>query len=265
MVLGNLVYTRGRRVVGFFVKARSMPGVLAEVARVARDLGARILYAYFSLVPGREDIVTGFGVVDFTGLSLDPGIVAKMIEKVKGVLEVRVVLPQRRGILLDPYHFPIVGLGGERYMIGGETLMEGLVRGVEELVGSSASAGIRYHIGVAIGKSIYGQIQQLGANSPREALELFLLLAHQWGRHRGKIVEYSYRGEPGDTITIRLESLWECERAKKLGTPGPAAHLERGVVAGLLREATGRTVNVEETRCIAKNDPHCELKITFQD
>ena len=263
LVLGNLFYTGDRRVFGFFVKARNVPGVLAGIAGAFAELRVNILSIYFNPVPSEGEVGTGFIVGDFTGLSLDPEVLRSRLEKVRGVVEVRVVQPQHRGVLLDPYHFPIVGLGGERYILTGETGMKGNVEELRRRLGPSASSSFLYYQGVARGKYVYELLRSLGAESPAEYLNLLLLHAHQRGRYRGRIVEYSYRGGSRDRIVVRVEDNWECMTAKQLGIRGPSSHLERGVIAGVLHEATGRTVRVVETKCIARGDPYCEFKITF--
>ncbi len=263
--LGRAVHTGGRKLLGVFIKARNVPGVLAEIARTFASLGANIRSVHFNPVLGQEDVSTGFIVVDLTGLDLGSETLAGTLRSVEGVMEVRVVEPGASGVILDLYHFPVVGETGERYVLTEDTGMRGTVEELRRMMGTTVAAGFLYYLGIARSKHVYRHFTSLGASTPLEHLNLLMIYAQLWGRYRGFVEEYRYQGSRDDRIVVRLEDNWECMTAKRLGLPGPASYLERGIVAGLLSEATGRRVKVEETRCIAKGDPYCEFRATFRD
>ncbi len=41
----------------------------------------------------------------------------------------------------------------------------------------------------------------------------------------------------------------------------PSCHILRGIICGLYEEGTGKMIEVEETKCVAVGDEHCEFKI----
>ncbi len=263
--LGRVVHVGGRRLVGVFVKARNVPGVLAGIAGTFSSLGVNIRSVHFNPVLGQEELSTGFIVADLTGLDFGPETLAGSLRSVEGVVEVRVVEPGASGVVLDVYHFPVVGEAGERYVLTEDTGMRGTVEELRRMMGTTAAAGFLYYLGVARSRHIYRLLSGMGASTPLEHLNLLLIYAQLWGRYKGAVEEYRYQGGRDDLIVVRLEDNWECMTAKRLGLPGPASYLERGVIAGLLGEATGRKVRVEETKCVAKGDPYCEFRVTFRD
>lgn len=112
----RLVRARGRRLIGIFVRARNVPGVVAGIAETLAELGINIKSIHFSPVLGREELSTGFMVLDLTGLTLNPDDVAEPLARVEGVLEISVVEPGSSGTFLDSHHFPLRGEAGERYL-----------------------------------------------------------------------------------------------------------------------------------------------------
>lgn len=167
--------------------------------------------------------------------------------------------------MVDTRHFPILGEGGERYILTGETGMRGDVRELRKRFGDQAHA-ILYYIGFSRGIEVYETLlKPLGAGAGlRKTLELLLLYGHQRGRYRGRIAKYAVQGRPGDTIILHIYDNWECLTVKQLGIPGPASPLERGVIAAVVEQVTGRRVSVEEPKCIAKGDPYCVFRIVFE-
>ena len=195
---------------------------------------------------------------------MSPAEVKEDLERLDVVDYVEIVEPQYSGVLADVYHFPLVDDAGGRYVMLSERNMEGIVVRLRERFGTGGLAFL-YHQGLIVGEALEEEYRRTGAKSLREAIEMLLIHATSLGRYRGEVVEYAY-GDPvfEDRIVLRIHHCWECVTALKFNVEGPASHYERGVVAGLIGAYTGRRVTVDEVKCIAKGDPHCEFHVSFQ-
>jgi len=61
------------------------------------------------------------------------------------------------------------------------------------------------------------------------------------------------------SMTVKIE---DCFIPKAIGNTGQTScHLLRGFFVGALETMTGRKCSCEETKCIARGDPHCEFQL----
>ncbi len=263
ILIGNLLYLKGRRLVGFYVRVYNKPGVFADIAAIFKKYGVNLWNIVFGARVGIGEVGTGFIVADFTETSVEPSDVRRELEKLDSVDYVELVKPQFPQILADTHHFPIVDDAGSRYIMISEEAQKAIVIRIRERFGPTGNAFL-YYQGVTVGETFKDHCVSMGITDLRRALELLLIYTLTTGRYRGEIVEYSY-GDPlrEDRIVIRLHHNWECVIARRHGIREPSSFYERGVVAGLVQAFTDRSVSVEETRCLCKGDPYCEFTITF--
>ena len=264
LLVGNILYTGGRRLVGFYVRVYNRPGALADIAQTFKKQNLNIWTIVFGARVEIGSVTTGYIVADFTDSTVSPESVKRELEALDVIVEVKVVEPQYSGVLADLYHFPLVDDAGGRYVMLSERNMEGIVVRLRERFGTGGLAFL-YHQGLIVGETLKGEYMKIGAESLKDAIRLLLIHALTTGRYRGELTYFSY-GTPTleDLIIIRIYDNWECVTAKKHGINEPASHYERGVIAGLLHAYTGREVSVEEAKCIAIGNPHCEFRVTFR-
>jgi len=260
LLLGNLLYTNGRRLIGFYIKAINKPGALADIASVFKEYGANIWTIVFSseVKVGREASITI--MADLLNAKINPEDLVKKLIKSDKVVHVDTVHPQLSMILADIYHFPVVDDKGARYTLTSENEMKAIVVDFIKKYGPSAQAFL-FHQGYIIGESFGEHLKNLGINDLKDALKALMLTSTTSGRYKGEIVSFS-QGINGEIeVTLDIHDNWECSIAKKHGIKGPASHYERGKVAGLIHYFTGKDVKVVETECIAKGDAHCRFVV----
>lgn len=264
VLVGNLLYLKDRRLVGFYVRVYNKPGVLADIASVFKRYSINIWNIVFGARVGIGEVGTGFIVADFTEAAVEPSDVKRELEELGSVDYVELVKPQFPQILADTHHFPIVDDAGSRYIMLSEEAQKAIVIRIRERFGPTGNAFL-YYQGVVAGETFRDYCISLGITDLRKALELLLIHTLTTGRYRGEVSEYSY-GDPlkEGRIVIRLYNNWECVIARRHGVKEPSSFYERGVVAGLVQAFTNRSISADETRCICRGDPYCEFTITFR-
>ena len=262
-LIGNILYTKDRKIIGFYIEASNLPGVISEIARAFEENSTSILSLVFS-----SKIQSGVrGSLFIATEMLDPKVsveeVRAALEGIEDIYRVETVQPQHPQLMVDPYHFPIVDETKTRSIIFSEVDIESLIISFIREYGVGGRAFL-YHQGRVTGFRIAEENRRIGAINLIDSLNMLLLKSFAKGRYRGEITYYYYEeGARSGYIAISLYDSWECETAKRHGVRGPASHFERGVIAGLVEACTGRKAVVEETMCIAKGDPHCEFRVVL--
>ncbi len=265
ILIGNLLYLKGRRLAGFYVRVYNRPGVLADIASIFKRHRINLWNIVFGARVGMGEVGTGFIVADFTEAYVEPEHIRREIEQLDSVDYVELVRPQFPQILADTRHFPIVDDAGARYIMVSEEAQKAIVLRIKEKFGPSGNAFL-YYQGMAVGEAFKDHCISLGVSDLKKALELLLIYTLTTGRYKGEILEFSY-GDPlrEDRIVLRIHHNWECVVAKRHGFREPASFYERGVVAGLIQAFTNKSVSVDEKKCICRGDPYCEFHVTFRE
>ena len=263
LLLGNVIYTKGATVTGYYIEALNVPGALASIASVFAKYNINIvaLNLTFSLKKGARGGL--FIVADFTDSTITPETIRRELKKLEVVSDVEIAKPEYPNVIADTYHFPLCNHAGKRYILLPEDYIKYLVIGIRRKFGSGGLAFL-YHEGSIVGEALVDEYKAWKIKTLRDALNLLLLRSRTLGRYIGEITYYSY-GNPlrRDSIVIRVYNCWECEAARTHGVEGPASQFERGIIAGFIQAYTKRRVIVEETKCIAKGDNYCEFKVEF--
>ena len=262
-LIGNLIYTAERKLIGIYVTASNKPGTLLDILRVLSRYNVNVLVINFSPIPKAREEGGIFIIADFSDARISPGGLAGEIASLEDVTHVEIAEPRHPGMIVDEYHFPIVDGEGRRYILFTKSNMESLVVNVRREFGVAGLAFL-YHQGRATGRKIAVRYKQIGIRNLYSALETLILHSTAIGRFRGEIVRFTLGDEVlEDAIVIRLHDNWECEVARENGLKEAASHFERGVIAGLVEAYTERKVSAKEIKCIALEDPYCEIKVTF--
>ncbi len=153
--------------------------------------------------------------------------------------------------------FPIF-IGDDRVVAMGPPMMEGLIISSRELLGDAASANLLYHIGYAMGRSLYEYLKSNVGKWDLESGMRFLdavFSSYGWGRIKRYI-------DQENKLTIHVENLWECEVYKRRAEE-PKANLFEGCLAGFLEQFYNKRLIVRHTGCASCGDDYCIFEITI--
>ncbi len=150
-------------------------------------------------------------------------------------------------------------LRGVRMLFITRDFIVALQKTAEEILGPMGAAALLYRAGLATAHGLAQTIAETEGLKGFEVLDRFLELSGLtgwWGRF-----EVLERSEEPVKAVVRLYNTV----AEEWGNVGRAVcHLPRGCIAGVLKfvaESLGREVDVraQETACMAKGDPYCEI------
>ncbi len=263
LLLGNLLYTDNRKLVGFHIKAINKPGALADIASVFKEYEVNIWTIVFSsrVKAGEKASITV--MADLTGTKVSPEELISKLMKLDKVAHVDIIHPQMPMVLTDTYHFPIIDDKGLRYILISESGMKAIVVDFMKKFGSSTAQAFLFYQGYIIGESFGVHLKNIGIKDLKNALKALMLFSTALGRYRGEIVSFYYSVDGEIKVILNVYDNWECSIAKKHGIKGPASHYERGKIAGLIHYFTGKDVKVVETECIAKGDAYCRFIVVL--
>ena len=145
----RFMFYSGRKLYGFLVTKISIPGALAKVASIIAEKGLDIVCSSFSATE-RGKIGTMLFFIDFTGIDLKPEALAREIEALDFVKEVKIIKPRAEGFIADTLSFPIT-LGPQRAIIMSEAGLRGLRVDIRERIGTGAEV-ILYFTGFEVGR-----------------------------------------------------------------------------------------------------------------
>ena len=243
----RMVYLPGRKLIGLLITAVNRPEVLHDLTSFLVKHNMKPLYTNIASLNGNIEITI---FLDISKTKTTINRVVKDISSLKDVKDVRVIKPLFKGLVIDNAHFPILLLGRRAWIIG-EAMSKGLFRDVKVEFGEAGRVFL-YHLGIEAGKSIYRSYKDY-TTSDIEFLLLIkaLVKAIGWG-----IVE-EFKPLPDGTYVVRIYDNIECATCKP--SKEPTGDFFRGIIAGLLLQLTGKTMLVEEVKCIAKGDSYCEF------
>ncbi len=231
------------------------PGSLLQALSVFVSYGINLVSIYSSSTDyNRKRTAAEVNIVaDLTGRRVSAEQIAKSLNLLTVVRDVKVYGKQLPDILVDEVHYPLTLLG-ERAIIYRESAIRELIMGLRSQLGSAGEA-LLYHIGLNIGKGIWSALKSKAS----EDLKLFTEYVKYWMllHSVSKIIEVTINMDEKKAV-IKTEENYECALAKNYGKPFSSLH--RGVFAGLFSEllATDKSM---ETKCIAAGDPYCEFVI----
>jgi len=242
------VYLPGRKIYGFIISMRNVPGALAKTSKVFWKNGINILYC---IGVSKEEISDNLLICDFTFSRVVPKEILQQIREVEDVIEVTIIEPIMPGFVIDYVHFPIL-LAGKRCLIIRQELMREIMNGVREEWGSAGNVFL-YHMGKRAGALLWKTHSHFTERT-EETIRILEAIMKSTG-----LGEFKFEmNANGSLFKVIVKYSFECENQKQETENGQSQFI-RGLIAGIIGELLGKNVEVKETKCIARGDPYCEF------
>jgi hypothetical protein len=171
--VGRFMLLPGRKLCGFFVRAKSEPGVLRNILNILAKRKARLKYLTYFMPLGSEDIKNAIFFLDITDCKVSPETLVSEVRESQFVMDVQMIKPKSEGLIADSISNPLL-MGGERAVIMRSSGYIGLIKGIGERFGSAGEAFLYYNgveIGIEYGKSHKAAGQKLGITDPARIFE----------------------------------------------------------------------------------------------
>lgn len=250
-----------RKLSGFSIIAKNVPGILANVGKTCADRMINIV----SVITSAEQIVGGdahvFLIVDLTESNVSPETLKEELSKINNIISVEIIEPYA-SFIIDNTHFPLTLYGGKsKAIIIGESVIKGLLFGLTQQLGEPISQIALWNMGYGSGKEIWDFIYGWRKAAVRELVELMLkiFIALGWFS-KYEVIEYS---PVNKYAKIRIWDNWECQARGVSGRT--ESHFIRGVFAGFFTKHFDIDCQAFETKCISKGDEFCEFDIKVKE
>ncbi|MEM3626988.1 MAG: 4-vinyl reductase [Candidatus Bathyarchaeia archaeon] len=254
--VGRIIVTQGRKVCGFALEADYEIGVLRQLAELADAYRVRILYIQFSMPKPDDKTAKAITFLDFSDSKLSPEEAEKILKKQKFVRLIELIKPLHNKFVSDDYFFPLV-MGGSRALIFRKEIYEEIFKGVRNRFGTAGEAFL-YYVGFETGKQAYlNYVQLAGTEEPKALITTAKAVNMTLG---WSILKDAKINEESKTATVILSENFECDLARGYGKP--YSQFYRGAIAGIFTQYFKEEMKVEETKCIARGDPHCQFEIS---
>ena len=253
--VGRVFFIPGCKLGGFRVVAEREHGVIRKALDVCSKYNACLISLHFTLTPKGEKAFTL--IYDLTGCNIPLKEVAEEIRKIESIKEVTLIEQQAQGFLADTSS-PIITAGGMRAIVLREIVWSILINKIREKFGSGGEA-LLYYMGVDMGLEAAiehkKRAEALGLREPDKITRILgasIFTSTGWGRMQ--IDKFTLNPH---YALITVYNNFECEigQASK-----PYSQLTRGLIAGYLSHLLGLEMEVNETECLARGDPHCRFE-----
>ena len=247
-----LVSETGEDLCMIVVKDRNVPGVWAEVCRVAAENGVNIIAIITTRakphMPKRGSRTLTRFIFEMATSKIDVEELAKRIRELPIAEDAWVAISPRK-YLVDSISFPITSLGEPAVILpirGFAELEEGIKRLLKATVPIRLAA--RKPGGIMI-----KEVANITGLSGKNLIELFLgiLQATGWGRFT--LSEFNAELHSGRIIVE------ESAEARYRRSEEPVCVFLRGILEGALTEALGVEIRVKEHTCAGAGAAHCEF------
>jgi len=250
------MYAPGRELTQLVIKAKNIPGVLAEIASEIAKHNINILSGLILAEP-YEKVGEICMFLDLTESRLTFEQLVEKLKNLSSVLDVREAVRRFGDLVVNSYIRQITVLDRQAILLTTPHYVELTLEWLDEVFGTGGHA-ILFEIGVQTAKRAIKSMRERFNLRGRELIEAFLALHAAGGWFRYEIVKYD---EEGRSFVIRLYDNIECKVfiGKK---DKPVNHLIRGELEGAFDEAYGGKFKAIEVKCIARGDDYCEFVIT---
>ncbi len=217
------------KVVGLEIVAKGRKGLLRDIAGLIADKNLFIKKFVHSL-PKENGRLLIFIVID------KPSELNEFLDEIKkidGVIEVR--LSPRYGKMVYTRSLHPLIFASKQAVITGTGTMEGLTLGLAKQAGSEVAGLILLSIGYQVGARVFDIYSEIvGFSGIEDSIKFLdaLFSSSGWGR----VAEFNISG---NTITLILENLWECEIASKkreYKEPSYTKGILKGFFSSLLKQ-----------------------------
>ncbi|RLE65978.1 MAG: hypothetical protein DRJ38_02895 [Thermoprotei archaeon] len=230
-------YFPGRRITIVSIRLKAKPNFLVKPVEVFSKCNIGILSCIIQAHPDRP-FVRATIFLDLTYSTISREEIVSKIMSLPGVREIELL---------------------ESPLTHGEARLVAFTLGeIQDLFGmlrnlGSGGKAILFNMGYRAGYNLADRIAKFFKSSER-ALEYMMLYHESLGHGRFEILKYIDEVE----CIIRADELCECMGVK---AKEPNSHLFRGILTGILSRLWKNKVLVEEVKCVAKGDDHCEFKV----
>ncbi|RLF19434.1 MAG: hypothetical protein DRZ82_05675 [Thermoprotei archaeon] len=254
--IGRYVYSPNNDVYGLYLVIRpdmlETPGVLAEIFKLFAKYEVSILHFKLSR-PELKKPIRALLFFKVNGQEVAIQQIVEELRKLEYIIEVKLIEPVFKGLVVDTVMFPPT-IMGERVVIFRQALLDTFVRHIRERYGSGFEAML-YYLGLDLGKSAFTSHIKYMSGDKEKALRFGEMLFRLMGFGILKIVKIDWK--TGDVI-VRLYDCFECRCFKNSNSP--KSQLIRGMLTGWLEGILGFKLSSEETACVARGDPYCEIR-----
>lgn len=261
--IGRFLVCPERKLYGVIVRAKAKPEVLKELASVLVGENVVILYLSFSRLVEVGETVTVLAFLDFTETETKIEDLVERAKKFNFVEEIKTIEPKVEGFIADTISHPLK-IGENRAILLRDIGVKGFVVDLRDRLGSAAEA-ILYYLGFEAGLEFGKSHKQMGETlGIKDNVQIFtdisanLFVCVGYG-----VMEVIRLKQDPPEGTIRVYNCFECELG--MGSGKLYSHIVRGMIASVLTELFSKKVFVEEVKCIAKGDPHCEFEVTLEE
>ena len=250
-----MIFDENQKIYGLVIKAETQIGALRKISELAEKLNIIIRYIQFSMTKIIEPSVTAIAFLDFSKSNVSPEEALKLVKKLEFVKMAKLIKPHKKGIIFDDYFFPL-NVGEERAVIFRKTVYEALMEGVREKFGSAGEA-ILYYIGFTIGYQVCDRNLKIAHS--KDAEDLINLSKAMFKTFGYGIIDNAKIDFKEARAQLRIHHNFECGLGKNNGKPH--SQFVRGILAGFFTQIFGKSVNAQETKCLAKGNSYCEFTI----
>jgi len=250
-----LVFDKNRSFCGIALECKFGKGAVSRLSEIADSMDAAIRFIQVSMEEADEPFVNAIAFLDISDSRITPEEALELVKKQEFIREARLIRPSTEGFICDDYFFPLT-VGNERSIIFRKTVYEALFKGLREKFGSAGEAML-YYQGFNVGYGLCASHMSMGC---AEKPEFLIEMAKAFSRTLGWAIIDHYKIDlKKGKAKLRVYQNFECEVGK--GSEKPYSHFYRGVIAGWFHKFFGKSVEVKETKCIAKGDAYCEFLI----
>ncbi len=218
--------------------------------------GADVLYEFHSRIDEDKDFI----FIAVMGVGLDVSIdelLANIRKRQDLVIDIKRAAESGKFYFADMM-FPIT-LAGARAIIFDNASLMGLIMQFRRNFGEEGATQMLFHIGQAIGESIYSNyIKFRGYDSKtiKEAIDNMNPILHSigWGYVSNTEIRRDY-------IRIYIGDYWECALMKETGATRPTGSIMRGILSTIFERLHGRRVSVTEVECINTGSEYCVFEV----
>ena len=250
---------KGRRLIGYEVDLKNVPGALKAVASIPEKYGLNIEYIETCRLIG--DVYSLFLAIDFTDVDKEvtPEHILDEMKKNKTYILNAEIAPSIYDVIF-PSKLCIKDIGGMRAILLGLGNMKGIINGIKKNMGIDMGSSFLYHLGYGVGKEIYNIYgKPYNLNTIDDAIALLSGLARGGG---WADIHKEYANEK--QVVITMDSLWECEvSGSNLSDEKPKSNYVRGILAGFFETMLHKKIVVRETQCIGLGDSKCRFEINI--
>lgn len=256
--LSRVVIAPNERLTSFLLEVtEDRIGIIRDIADLLGGLGVNIHHISASVEGGRGGIYLVVSLPRQGEISAES--LREKLSRIEGIGNVVFQPCEIEGLLIDELNFPLMRYDDRVFTLT-RRAWSSLRSNLTGLVGPQAYFAIIFRLGLEIGKGFaetYLEIaSRAGIGDPMEVIRFVMtkmLAAAGWAKAS---LEESERG-----LRIILKDNLEAEASGK--SDGPSCFFTKGVLAGAMSRILRTPVEVNEAKCQAAGDDHCEFTISF--